>query len=154
MPIDKPDLVRDAVFYQIFPDRFAKSARVHRPGPLEPWSAPPTRHGFKGGDLLGIAEHLDHLQALGVTAISLNPIFASASNHRYHTYDYRAIDPLLGGDAALRVLLDARARRRSRNRVRPERALRHPAVLDHERVPGEQLVDAAQRRERRREEPE
>ena len=44
---------------------------------------------------------------LGVTAIYLNPIFASASNHRYHTYDYSAVDPLLGGDAALRELLDA-----------------------------------------------
>jgi neopullulanase len=99
--------VRDAVFYQIFPDRFAPSARVHKPGPLEPWDAPPTRHGFKGGDLLGIAEHLDHLATLGVTAISLNPVFSSASNHRYHTYDYLAVDPLLGGDAALRELLDA-----------------------------------------------
>ena len=29
-----------------------------------------------------VAEHLDHLEALGVTAIYLNPIFASASNHR------------------------------------------------------------------------
>ncbi|HEX5826437.1 MAG TPA: glycoside hydrolase family 13 protein, partial [Candidatus Limnocylindrales bacterium] len=28
------------------------------------------------------------------------------SNHRYHTYDYLAVDPLLGGDAALRELLD------------------------------------------------
>jgi cyclomaltodextrinase len=108
---DTPRWVRDAVFYQIFPDRFAKSARAHKPGPLEPWSAPPSRHGFKGGDLLGIAEHLDHLEALGITAISLNPIFASASNHRYHTFDYRAIDPLLGGDAALRLFLD-RAHRR------------------------------------------
>ncbi|MEO8246803.1 MAG: glycoside hydrolase family 13 protein [Chloroflexota bacterium] len=107
MTPDVPRWVRDAVFYQIFPDRFAASARVHKPGPLEPWDAPPTRHGFKGGDLLGIAEHLDHLEALGVTAISLNPVFTSASNHRYHTYDYMAIDPLLGGDAALRELLDA-----------------------------------------------
>jgi neopullulanase len=64
-------------------------------------------HGFKGGDLLGVAEHLDHLQRLGVNAIYFNPIFASASNHRYHTYDYLAVDPLLGGDAALRELLDA-----------------------------------------------
>jgi cyclomaltodextrinase len=102
-----PEWVRDAVFYQVFPDRFAASARVSKPGPLEPWDAPPTETGFKGGDLLGVAEHLDHLVALGVTAIYFNPIFASASNHRYHTYDYLAVDPLLGGDAAFRELLDA-----------------------------------------------
>jgi cyclomaltodextrinase / maltogenic alpha-amylase / neopullulanase len=106
MPSDPPPWVRDAVFYQIFPDRFASSARVHKPGPLEAWDAPPTVDGFKGGDLLGIVEHLDHLERLGITAISLNPIFASAANHRYHTYDYRSVDPLLGGNGALRELLD------------------------------------------------
>ena len=106
MAVDTPAWVPDAVFYQIFPDRFARSERVDRPGPFEDWDAPPTRHGFKGGDLLGIAEHLDHIASLGVNALYLNPIFQSASNHRYHTYDYLAVDPLLGGDAALRELLD------------------------------------------------
>jgi neopullulanase len=107
MSVDTPDWVRDAVFYQVFPDRFAASGRVVRPGPLEPWDAPPTHHGFKGGDLLGVAERLPYLADLGITALYLNPVFASASNHRYHTYDYLAVDPLLGGDAALRELLDA-----------------------------------------------
>ena len=107
MSIDTPDWVRDAVFYQIFPDRLARSGRVEKPGPLEPWDAPPTIHGFKGGDLLGVAERLDYLADLGVTALYLTPIFPSASNHRYHTYDYFQVDPLLGGDAALRELLDA-----------------------------------------------
>jgi cyclomaltodextrinase / maltogenic alpha-amylase / neopullulanase len=107
MPIVTPDWVRDAVFYQVFPDRFARSGRVDAPGPLEPWDEPPTVSGFKGGDLYGVVERLEYLQGLGVTAIYLNPIFASASNHRYHTYDYYAVDPLLGGDAALRELLDA-----------------------------------------------
>ena len=102
-----PDWVPDAVFYQVFPDRFSRSGRVEAPGDLEAWDAPPTRHGFKGGDLFGIAEHLDHIEALGATAIYLNPIFQSAANHRYHTYDYLAVDPLLGGNAALRELLDA-----------------------------------------------
>ncbi len=107
MAVDTPAWVRDAVFYQIFPDRFASSARVPKPGPLEPWDGPPTRYGFKGGDLLGIAERLDYLTELGVTALYLNPIMASASNHRYHAYDYLRIDPLLGGDAAFRELLTA-----------------------------------------------
>ena len=104
---DTPAWVRDAVFYQVFPDRFASSDRVVKPGPLEPWDAAPTNYGFKGGDLLGIVEHLDHIAGLGANALYLTPIFQSASNHRYHTYDYMTVDPLLGGDAALRELLDA-----------------------------------------------
>ena len=107
MSIVTPAWVKDAVFYQVFPDRFARSGRVEAPGPLEDWDSPPTVHGFKGGDLYGVAERLDDLADLGVTAIYLNPVFSSASNHRYHTYDYLAVDPMLGGDAALRELLDA-----------------------------------------------
>jgi cyclomaltodextrinase / maltogenic alpha-amylase / neopullulanase len=105
-PATGPSWVGDAVFYQIFVDRFAASGRVVKPGPLEPWDSPPTTHGFKGGDLLGVAEHLDELRDLGITALYLTPVFASASNHRYHTFDYEHVDPLLGGDAALRELLD------------------------------------------------
>jgi cyclomaltodextrinase len=104
--IDTPSWVRDAIFYQIFPDRFASSERVQKPGPLEPWDTPPTVLGFKGGDLLGIVEHLPYLVDLGVNAIYLNPIYASAATHRYHTYDYFTVDPLLGGNDALRELLD------------------------------------------------
>ncbi|HEY2916825.1 MAG TPA: glycoside hydrolase family 13 protein [Candidatus Limnocylindrales bacterium] len=107
MAVDTPDWVRDAVFYQVFPDRFARSERVQRPGPFEDWDAPPTNHGFKGGDLLGIVEHLDHIAGLGANALYLTPVFQSASNHRYHTDDYRTVDPLLGGTAALRELIDA-----------------------------------------------
>jgi cyclomaltodextrinase / maltogenic alpha-amylase / neopullulanase len=107
MSVDTPDWVRDAVFYQILPDRFASSERVIKPSRLEPWDSPPTVHGFKGGDLLGIAERLPYLLDLGITALYLTPIFKSASNHRYHTYDYLSVDPLLGGDDALRELLDA-----------------------------------------------
>ena len=102
-----PDWVQDAVFYQIFPDRFARSERVHKPGNLEEWDSPPTPHGYKGGDLLGIVEHLDYLQDLGITALYLCPVFASASNHRYHTQDYHTVDPMLGGGEALAELLGA-----------------------------------------------
>ncbi len=101
-----PDWVKDAVFYQVFPDRFATSDRVLKPSNLEPWGSPPTTHGYKGGDLFGLAERLGHLESLGVTAIYLNPIFQSTANHRYHTHDYFRVDPLLGGDDALRELLD------------------------------------------------
>jgi cyclomaltodextrinase / maltogenic alpha-amylase / neopullulanase len=107
LTIDTPDWVRDAVFYQIFPDRFARSPRVHRPGPLDPWDDPPTVNSIKGGDLLGVAERLGYLETLGVNALYLNPVFTSAAPHRYHPYDFYAVDPLLGGDEALRELLDA-----------------------------------------------
>ena len=106
MSIDTPAWARDAVFYQVFPDRLARSGRVPPPGPLESWESPPTRHGFKGGDLYGVVAHLDRLRSLGVNALYLNPVFTSASNHRYHTDDYLHVDPLLGGDDALRELLD------------------------------------------------
>ncbi len=104
--IQTPDWVTDAIFYQIFPDRFARSETVAKPSHLEPWDTLPTHHGFKGGDLVGIAERLDYLVDLGVTAIYLNPIFQSTANHRYHTHDYYQVDPILGGNTALRSLLD------------------------------------------------
>lgn len=109
MPIHTPEWVKHAIFYQIFPDRFARSSRTeHPPGiTFKPWGSPPNEQGFQGGDLLGIVDKLDYLQELGITALYLNPVFASAANHRYHTFDYFEVDPLLGGNAALRELLDA-----------------------------------------------
>lgn len=78
---------------------------------FEPWDSAPTYHGFKGGDLYGVIEKLDYLQELGITAIYFNPVFASASNHRYHTFDYYNVDPLLGGNEALKKLLTAAHKR-------------------------------------------
>ena len=101
-----PSWVKDAIFYQIFPDRFAKSDKLPDNG-FEAWDSAPTHHGFKGGDLYGVIEKLDYLQGLGINAIYFNPVFASASNHRYHTFDYYNVDPLLGGNDALRKLLKA-----------------------------------------------
>ncbi len=106
-----PDWVKDAVFYQIFPDRFAKSDRVLKPNNLEPWNTPPTVQGYKGGDLLGVLEHLDYIQDLGINAIYFTPIFQSACNHRYHTHDYYQVDPLLGGNRAFYALRDELHRR-------------------------------------------
>ena len=112
--INTPDWVKDAIFYQIFPDRFAKSNRQAKPSNLMEWDAEPTYHNFFGGDLFGIAERLDYLADLGINAIYLNPIFASAANHRYHTNDYYQVDPLLGGNKAFRELLDGAHNRRIR----------------------------------------
>ena len=111
MTIQTPDWVKHAVFYQIFPDRFARTTRTDLPPemqvPLEPWDSPPTLEGYKGGDLWGVMERLDYIQSLGVNAVYFTPIFRSASNHRYHTHDYYEVDPLLGGDAAFFDLLEA-----------------------------------------------
>ena len=101
-----PDWVKDAVFYQIFPDTFARSERVFKPGGIQAWDALPGPHGYKGGDLLGVVEHLDYLADLGINAIYFCPIFQSASNHRYHTHDYYQVDPMLGGNDAFRELVD------------------------------------------------
>ena len=94
--VKTPDWVKDAIFYQIFPDRFARSNKVNISNNLQPWGAKPTIYGFQGGNIPGITEKLDYLKDLGINAIYLNPIFQSASNHRYHTHDYYKIDPLLG----------------------------------------------------------
>jgi len=112
MMISTPEWVKDAIFYQIFPDRFAQGKKVSKTGlHLETWDSAPSAYGFKGGDLWGVTEHLDYLQDMGINAIYLNPIFSSASYHRYHTYDYYAVDPLLGGNSAFKKLLDAAHRR-------------------------------------------
>lgn len=108
MKIKTPEWVKQAVFYQIFPDRFARSPRNRLPKGIQfkPWGSPPEEQGFQGGDLYGVADRLDYLKDLGINAIYLNPIFSAAANHRYNAYDYMEVDPLLGGDTALRVLLD------------------------------------------------
>jgi cyclomaltodextrinase / maltogenic alpha-amylase / neopullulanase len=102
-----PDWVKDAVFYQIFPDRFAKSNRVAKANHLESWESAPTAHGYKGGDLLGVVEHLDHIKRLGANAVYFCPVFQSGANHRYHTHDYMQVDPMLGGNSALDELVAA-----------------------------------------------
>lgn len=111
MQIQTPDWVKHAVFYQIFPDRFAKSQASHSlqlsMPKWEEWEILPTVQGYKGGDLWGVIEQLDYIQDLGINAIYFTPIFQSACNHRYHTHDYYQVDPILGGNSALNALLDA-----------------------------------------------
>lgn len=101
-----PYWVQDAIFYQIFPDRFANGDPNNDPPNLQKWGSAPTTWGFQGGDLRGITQHFDYLLDLGITAIYLNPIFASPSTHRYNTSDYYQIDPKLGTQADFRAFLD------------------------------------------------
>lgn len=117
-----PGWLGEAIVYEIFPDRFARSSAA---GPLDPaslpdwaiacdWDTDPVQpHGpatprqVYGGNLDGIVEHLDHLADLGANTIYLRPVFPGGSNHRYDASTFDRVDPLLGGDAALRRLSDA-----------------------------------------------
>ncbi len=100
-----PAWLNQAVFYQIFPDRFYQSGLPLGMSGFEPWGSPPTIHGFQGGNLTGIVEKLDYLTELGINALYLNPIFQSPSNHRYNITEYFAIDPKLGNLDDFRLLI-------------------------------------------------
>ena len=123
-----PDWVRSQVFYQVFPDRFAAAGNAtdrsgellhgdaQRPVRQAAWGAPtdPANAAttFYGGNLPGLTQALPYLKnELGVTAIYLNPIFASSSNHRYDTSDYTQVDVHLGGNPALAELRAATEQR-------------------------------------------
>ena len=129
-----PDWLKNGVVYQIFPDRFHNgdpsndvvsgthfyygnptggityttwnAAIIDPRNPAGPYH---NRWGedFYGGDLAGIMAKLDYLRSLGVTALYLNPIFRSPSNHKYDTTTFEEVDPRLGGGEALAALLSA-----------------------------------------------
>ncbi len=103
-----PVWAREAFVYQVFPDRFRRSFRVEAQSDLaiQHWGSQPSLTGFQGGDLYGVIDRLDYFQDFGVNCLYLTPVFSSASNHRYHTYDYLNVDPLLGGNDALDELIE------------------------------------------------
>ena len=110
------DWVTDAVVYQVFPDRFGRSTAADDRA-LPAWAkpaawddavvhqGPDTPLQFFGGDLAGIAEHLDHIIELGATVLYLTPFFPAHSNHRYDASTFDHVDPLLGGDEAFADLV-------------------------------------------------
>jgi glycosidase len=102
-----PAWIKDAVFYQIFPERFANGDSTNDPPGTKEWGGKPTPGNYFGGDLSGILQHLDYLSSLGINALYLNPIFASNSNHKYRTADYRIIDPHFGDEETFRELVDS-----------------------------------------------
>jgi alpha-glucosidase len=117
-----PAWARDAFVYQIFPDRFARSPAAEGrpvPGWAQPagWGDPVDALGatvatqLYGGDLDGVAMHLDHVADLGADTMYLTPFFPAESNHRYNATDFTAVDPLLGGADALARLSEAVHRR-------------------------------------------
>ena len=116
-----PAWLKQAVVYQIFPDRFCRGKvpadRFQgKPGALihSAWEGNPcyvkdkegqvAYYDFYGGTLEGILEKLPYLEKLGVNCLYLNPIFQARSNHRYDTGDYKAIDPFLGSEETFRIL--------------------------------------------------
>ncbi|MBC7092390.1 alpha-amylase, partial [Candidatus Bipolaricaulota bacterium] len=105
--MNPPEWVRDAVFYQIFPDRFRNGDPGNDPSGVCPWGAIPDRQSFFGGDLAGVLEKLGYLQDLGITTLYLTPIFKAPTNHKYDTEDYFQVDPAFGGNDALRELTSA-----------------------------------------------
>ncbi len=102
-----PAWVHDAVFYQIFPDRFANGDLTNDPIGTCPWGEAPTRENFFGGDFQGIIDKLPYLKDLGITAVWFNPIFESVSNHKYDTADYLRVDDSFGDLGKFRELVDA-----------------------------------------------
>jgi cyclomaltodextrinase len=100
-----PVWASQAIFYQIFPERFCNGDPANDPSDKAEWNAQPTNFNFFGGDLQGIMDRIAYLKQLGVTALYLNPIFESPSNHKYNTSDYLKIDPSFGNLATFQKLL-------------------------------------------------
>lgn len=123
-----PTWIQNQTFYQIFPDRFCNSnlgisvktgEYLYQGGQhaviAKQWGEPVAQAGhdatgateFYGGDLKGIEKKLDYLQDLGISAVYLNPIFTSPSNHKYDTTDYLNVDPHLGSNEEFAELTQA-----------------------------------------------
>jgi glycosidase len=91
------------VLYLIMTDRFARSGNVDPPG--DDRTLP---RGWHGGDLDGIAEHINYLKQLGVTTVWTTPVASNgAMPQAYHGYaaiDLYAVDPHFGSLADYRHL--------------------------------------------------
>jgi cyclomaltodextrinase len=95
-----PKWAREAVIYQIFPDRFY-------PGAGRDWLQTDDLNGIVGGTLWGVAEKMDYVADLGATCIWLTPTFVSPTHHGYDVVDYYHVEPRLGGDESLRAVVSA-----------------------------------------------
>jgi len=99
-----PNWLKDAVAYQIFPDRFSRkrdSDIVY-----EKWENEPTYYSKFGGNIKGIIAEIPYLQSLGVNLVYLTPVAYSKSPHRYDTIDYMKIDPVLGSSETFRTMVE------------------------------------------------
>ena len=123
-----PQWAKDAVWYQIFPERFRNGDPGNDPTraelefppnrawnvspwtsdwyKLQPWEEKHNKNFYDnvferryGGDLQGIIDKLDYLADLGITAIYFNPIFEGISLHKYDASTYHHIDNNFGSDS-------------------------------------------------------
>jgi len=96
-----PEWLADAVIYHVFVDRFSTA-----PGET---SLQPTGNitDIFGGTLHGVRERLDYIQALGANCLWLSPVFESPTHHGYDVTNYHHVARRLGGDEALRALMQA-----------------------------------------------
>jgi cyclomaltodextrinase / maltogenic alpha-amylase / neopullulanase len=102
-----PEWVKDTVWYQIFPERFANGNTDNDPAGTLPWgSKAPTPSNFFGGDLEGVIKNINYLKNLGISGIYFTPIFKAYSNHKYDTIDYMEIDPQFGDKDTLKRLVE------------------------------------------------
>lgn len=117
---ETPSAFHGKTMYHIFVDRFSPRGGERPSGAVyhEHWDeeieqfgaypgAPVANNEFFGGTLWGIIDKLEYLASLGVGILYLSPIFKSVSNHKYDTGDYETVDPQLGGEEALRALINA-----------------------------------------------
>ncbi|WP_435169220.1 alpha-glycosidase [Paenibacillus glycanilyticus] len=108
-PVDvfsPPAWVKDAVFYQIFPERFANGDPSLNPELTEAWGGTPTPTNFFGGDLQGVLDHLDYLAELGINAVYFTPLFEATTNHKYDTENYMQVDRHFGTNEKLKELVE------------------------------------------------
>lgn len=103
-----PQWVKESVWYQIFPERFANGDFRNDPEGTLPWASKehPDRNDFYGGDLQGVLDHLDHFTDLGINGLYFCPIFKASSNHKYDTIDYFDIDPAFGDKKLFKKLVE------------------------------------------------
>ncbi len=95
-----PAWAYDAVFYQIFLDRF-------HPGPDKTFPSTLDIGDVWGGTLAGVRDALPYLYNLGITALWLSPLYPSDSHHGYDVRDYRSVNPRLGTMEDLQALVEA-----------------------------------------------
>lgn len=105
--LDIPEWARDAVAYQIFPERFFRSSNSPADQIVCGWYDTVDYRSVLGGNIPGILEKIDYLHELGINLLYLNPIFPSRSNHKYDTRDYFDIDPDFGTQEDFHVLVQA-----------------------------------------------
>ncbi len=105
--MESVDWMKQAVFYQIFIDRFNMGKTDKDKSYINcKWGDIPTPHTFAGGDIKGITEKLDYIKGLGCNTVYLTPVFKSVSNHKYDISDYFSVDSQFGSNDDLRELID------------------------------------------------